>query len=125
MNTKRNLLFITEKRSKFDSHTSMFSILFNRADVNYFSEWTPGDADSTLYDIVIGDLSVDPEQVGVLKQIKEGMSNAIIFAMVDPKDSEKLYKIADMGINAFELLPEQFDMALEEIARFEPENTQS
>lgn len=120
-NTKRNLLLITDQQSQFDLNIPKQIGLFNQVDVVYANEEGVNAMDTTSYDIVIGDLSVDPEQVGLLKKIKDTRDNIIIFAMVDPKDTEKLYKIADMGINAFELLPEQFEMALEEISRFYPD----
>ncbi len=120
-NTKRNLLLITDQKSQFDLNIPKQIGLFNQVDVMYANEEEFNATDTTSYDIVIGDLSVDPEQVGFLKQIKDTRDNIIIFAMVDPKDTEKLYKIADMGINAFELLPEQFEIALEEIACFYPD----
>lgn len=120
-NTKRNLLLITDQKSQFDLNIPKQIGLFNQVNVVYANEEGVNAMDTTSYDIVIGDLSVDPEQVGLLKKIKDTRDNIIIFAMVDPKDTEKLYKIADMGINAFELLPEQFEMALEEISRFYPD----
>lgn len=120
-NTKRTLLFITQSGSSFDAKTPAFNSLFAQVNVMDFEEGSRIVEKASTYDIVIGDLSIDPEKVGVLKQIKDNQGNAIIFAMVDPKDTEKLFKIADMGINAFELLPEQFEMALQEIARYNPD----
>lgn len=119
--TKRNLLLITDQQSRFDANLPTEVGLFDKVGVMYPDEGGIDRINTALYDIVIGDLSVDPEQVGFLKKIKDETENIIIFAMVDPKDTEKLYKIADMGINAFELLPEQFEMALGEIARFYPD----
>ena len=39
-------------------------------------------------------------------------------ALVAPKDEDKLGGLIEAGIHAFVLIPEQFDQALEEIAKF-------
>ncbi len=118
---KRNLLFIQDERSKFDSETKMFNALFNRVDKVSGKEEALRLFDANDYDIVLSDLSVEPEKVGLLKQMKDLKSEQTIFALVSPKDTDKLYGIADLGINAFELTPEYFDQALEQIAIFDPQ----
>ncbi len=118
---KRNLLFIQDERSKFDSETKMFNALFNRVDKVSGKEEALRLFDANDYDIVLSDLSVEPEKVGFLKQMKDLKSEQTIFALVSPKDTDKLYGIADLGINAFELTPEYFDQALEQIAIFDPQ----
>ncbi len=118
---KRNLLFIQDERSKFDSETKMFNVLFNRVDKVSGKEEALRLFDANDYDIVLSDLSVEPEKVGFLKQMKDLKSEQTIFALVSPKDTDKLYGIADLGINAFELTPEYFDQALEQIAIFDPQ----
>ena len=122
MNTdkKLNLLFIQNDRSMFDSSTKMFSALFNRVDKVLGKEETLAHFDTNKYDIVLGDISVEPEDIGLLKQIKDMKPEQTIFALVSPKDTDKLFGIADLGINAFELTPEYFDQALEQIAIFDP-----
>jgi DNA-binding response OmpR family regulator len=122
MNTdkKWNLLFIEDDRSMFDAGTKMFNQLFNKVDKVLDKEEALKLFDSNQYDIVLADLSVEPEGVGLLKQMKDKKSEQAIFALVAPKDTDKLYGIADLGINAFELIPIQFDQALEQIAMFNP-----
>ena len=122
MNTdkKWNLLFIEDDRSMFDASTKMFDQLFNKVDKVLGKEETLALVESNQYDIILGDLSVEPEGVGLLKQIKDKKNKQTIFALVSPKDTDKLFGIADLGINAFELTPEQFDQALEQIAVFDP-----
>ena len=122
MNTvkKWNLLFIQDDRSMFDSDTKMFDQWFNNVDKALGKEEALKLFDTNNYDIVLGDLSVEPESVGFLKQIMDKKPKQCIFALVSPKDTDKLYGIADLGINAFELTPEQFDQALEAIAEFDP-----
>jgi response regulator RpfG family c-di-GMP phosphodiesterase len=117
---KWNVLFIEEEKSKFDSNTQTFNQLFNKVDKVFGREETLKCIDSNEYDIIIADISVEPEGVGLLKQIKDKKPKQAIFALVSPKDTDKLFGIADLGINAFELTPEQFDLALEEIAKFDP-----
>ncbi len=117
---KRNLLFIQDERSKFDSETKMFNALFNRVDKVSGKEEALKLFDANDYDIVLCDLSVEPEGAGLLKQMKDMKTEQTIFALVSPKDTDKLYGIADLGINAFELTPEYFDQALEQIAIFDP-----
>lgn len=117
---KRDLLFIQDERSMFDTKTKMFESLFNRVDKVSGKEEALRLFNANHYDIVLSDLSVEPEGVGLLKQIKDMKSEQTIFAMVSPKDTDKLFGIADLGINAFELTPEYFDQALEQIAVFDP-----
>ena len=117
---KWNLLFIEDDRSMFDSGTKMFNQLFNKVDKVLGKEEALKLFDSNQYDIVLGDISVEPESVGLLKQIKDMKPEQAIFALVSPKDTDKLFGIADLGINAFELSPQQFDQALEQIAMFDP-----
>ena len=119
-NKKWNLLFIGDDKSMFDSDTKMFNQLFNKVDKVLGKEETLKLSDANQYDIIIGDLSVEPEGVAFLKQIKDKKSEQTIFALVSPKDTDKLFGIADLGINAFELIPEQLDQALEQIAMFNP-----
>lgn len=121
---KWNLLFIQDERSKFDAETKMFNTLFNKVDKVIGKEEALSFFNANQYDIVLSDLSVEPERVGLLKQIKDLRSEQTIFALVSPKDTDKLYGIADLGINAFELTPEYFDQALEQIALFDPHTKQ-
>jgi len=122
MNTNKmwNLLFIGDDKSMFDSDTKMFNQLFNKVDKVLGKEEALRLSDANQYDIIIGDLSVVPEGVALLKQIKDKKPEQTIFALVSPKDTDKLFGIADLGINAFELIPEQLDQALEQIAMFNP-----
>jgi len=117
---KWNVLYIGDDRSAFDAQTPMFKALFGNVDIAMGREETLKFFEENRYDIVIGDLSVSPEAVGVLKQLKDIRKEQTIFAMVSPEDTDKLYGIADLGIHAFELTPEHFDLALEEIAKFNP-----
>lgn len=121
---KLNLLFIQDKRSMFDSETKMFNALFNRVDKVSSKEEALTLFDANDYDIVLCDLSVEPEGVGLLKQMKDIKAGQTIFALVSPKDTDKLFGIADLGVNAFELTPEYFDQALEQIAIFDPSTQQ-
>ena len=121
---KWNLLFIQDDRSMFDAGTKMFNVLFNRVDKVLGKEEALRFFNANQYDIVLCDLSVEPEGVGLLKQMKDSKSEQTIFALVSPKDTDKLYGIADLGINAFELTPEYFDQALEQIAIFDPSTQQ-
>lgn len=117
---KLNLLFIQDDRSMLDTDTKMFNALFNRVDKVLGKEEALRFFNANQYDIVLCDLSVEPEGVGLLKQMKDSKSEQTIFALVSPKDTDKLYGIADLGINAFELTPEYFEQALEQIAIFDP-----
>lgn len=121
---KRNLLFIQDERSEFDAETKMLNTLFNRVDKVLGKEEALRLFNANDYDIVLSDLSVEPEGAGLLKQMKDLKSEQIIFALVSPKDTDKLYGIADLGVNAFELTPEYFDQALEQIAIFDPSTNQ-
>ena len=121
---KWTILFIKDGSSQFDTTNQAFFTLFKGVDaveqeeaLNFF--------DKTSYDIVIGDLSQDPKRLGLLKQLQDKKTKQCIFAFVDPKDTDKLYGIADLGINAFELTSDQLPQALEAIAEFDPYAEQS
>lgn len=120
MEKKWTILFIKDHRSDFDLQTPALSSLFSDIDFVEGKEETIKYFNAITYDIVIGDLSVEPEQAGLLKQLRDLKPKQAIFAMVSPKDADKLFGIADMNINAFELTPEHFDLALEQIAKFDP-----
>lgn len=117
---KWSILFIKQDNSKFDAETKVFNTAFKRVDRVLGREEALEFFQNNSYDIVISDLSVEPEELAFLKQIQDIKEGQCIFAMVDPKDEDKLYSIADLGINAFELIPEHFDQALEQIALFDP-----
>ena len=117
---KWNLLFIQDERSMFDSDTKVFDQLFMKVDKISGREEALKLFEQNQYDIVLSDLSVEPEEAAFLKQLKDIKPEQTIFALVSPKDTDKLYGIADLGINAFELTPDYFDQALEQIAMFDP-----
>jgi DNA-binding NtrC family response regulator len=117
---KWKILFIKDVQSIFDTNSKLFDELFDRTDFVQGREEALASFDANSYDIVIGDLSVDPKGLGLLKQLQDKKTEQCIFAFVAPKDTDKLYGIADMGINAFELTPDQLEQALETIAQFNP-----
>lgn len=120
-NSQWNILFIAQDKSMIDSNTPVFDQVFNKVDKAATNEEALKYIENNQYDIVISDISVEAmEGIIFLKEIKEKMPQQSIFALVAPKDSDKLYLIADLGINAFELSPEDFDLALEEIGKFDP-----
>jgi DNA-binding NtrC family response regulator len=121
MSTKWNILFIAEDKSMMDSNTPVFDQVFNKVDKAATKEEAIKYIDTNQYDIIISDISVEVmEGVIFLKEIKEKKPQQSIFALVAPKDTDKLYLIANLGIHAFELSPEDFDLALEQIANFDP-----
>ena len=117
---KWNLLFIKDESSMFDSDAKVFDKLFMKVDKITGREEALKLFEDNQYDIVLSDLSVQPEEVAFLKQLKDIKPEQMIFALVSPKDTDKLYGIADLGINAFELTPDYFDQALEQISLFDP-----
>ena len=120
-NCKWNVLFIAEENSLFDLNTPMFNQAFNKVDKALTNDETLKYLDNNQYDMIISDISVDAmDGIIFLKEIKEKNPKQSIFALVSQKDTEKLYLIADLGINAFELSPKDFDLALEEMGKFDP-----
>lgn len=118
---KWNILFIEQEKSMFDSNTAIFNQLFNKVDKVLGTQEALKCIDSNAYDIIVNDVSAEVvEGIILLKQLKEKKPDQTLFALVSPKDTDKLFAIADLGVNAFELTPEQFDLALEEIAKFDP-----
>lgn len=120
LDKKWNILFIKDDNSMFDLHTPVLSQLFNSVDIVTGREDALDYFNANTYDMVISDLSENPEELAFLKQLKDMKPNQQIFAMVSPKDTDKLYGIADLGIHAFELTPSYFEQALEQIALFNP-----
>ena len=119
-NKKWSLLFIKDENSKFDLQTKAFNALFSKVDMVLGRQEALHLFDKNDYDIVIGDISIKPEELAFLKQIKDKKFEQTIFALVAPKDTDKLYGIADLGLHAIELTPTQFEEALEMIAQFNP-----
>lgn len=118
---KRNILFIMENTSTFDSNSLAFDNFFDKTDKALDNKHALALIDENDYDIIINDVSVEPiEGLILLKQIKEKKPDQILFALVTEQHSDKLYMIADLGVNAFELDAEHFDLALEEIGKFDP-----
>jgi len=117
---KWTILFIKDGSSQFDTANQAFKRLFESVDFVQGRKEALHFFDTKAYDIVIGDLSQEPEELGLLKQLQDKKTKQCIFAFVDPKDTDKLYGIADLGINAFELTPNQLTQALETIAEFDP-----
>jgi len=117
---KWNILYIKDERSIFDLNTKIFDSLFKKADISLSRNETLRLYKNNNYDIVIGDLSIEPEGLAFLKQIQDLKPKQSIFALVSPKDEDKLFSIADLGINAIELTPEQFNQGLETISQFNP-----
>ena len=121
MSKKWNILFIAEDNSVMDSSTPVFGQVFNKVDKAATKEEAIKYIDNNQYDIIISDISVEVmEGVVFLKEIKEKKPQQSIFALVSSKDTDKLYLIANLGIHAFELSHEDFDLALEQIANFDP-----
>lgn len=118
--TKWNILFIEDEQSIFDLNTNLFTTLFNKADITTGRKESLKLFDDNSYDIVICDLSVKPEEIAFMKQLKDKKPEQTIFVLVQEKDTDKVYGFADLGINAFILSPEQLSQALETIAEFNP-----
>jgi len=117
---KWNILFIQDDNSMFDTETKAFDALFDRVDKVSSRERALALFDTNTYDMVISDISVRPEEVAFMKQLLDIKVEQTIFTLVSPKDTDKLYGIADLGVHAFELEPAQLEQALETIADFDP-----
>jgi len=120
MEKKYNLLFITDKRSKFDSNTLKLEECFTEVTKVQTNDKVLELLEKNTYGVILHDLSIEPQKAGILKKIIDENKEQIIFALMDPKDAKKLFGLADLGINAIELIPKQFDQALELIATFDP-----
>ena len=117
---KWKILFIQDEKSAFDAETTVFHTLFAKVDKVPSRKEALKFFDKNVYDIVIADLSVRPEELAFMKQLQDLKGGQCIFTLVSPKDTDKLYGIADLGVHAFELEPSQLDQALEVIAQFDP-----
>ena len=119
-NEKWDVLFIENDKSSFDTGTKVLNEVFNRVDKVQGREDSLRLFNNNLYDMVICDLTVDPEEIAFMKQLKDMKPKMTVFVLVDEKDTDKVYGFADLNINAFILSPDQFDEALAEISRFDP-----
>jgi len=119
-NEKWDVLFIQDEDSDFNTDTKVFDEVFNRVDKVQGREESLRRFNNNLYDMVICDLSVNPEEIAFMKQLQDKKPKQTIFVFVEEQDTDKVYGFADLGINAFILSPDQFDEALAEIARFNP-----
>lgn len=122
MNTdkKWNILFIEDENTEFDLNTKMFNELFNKVDRVLGREDSLKLFNTNEYDMVIGDLSKAPENIAFMKQLQDIKPKQSIFVFVDEIDTDKVYGFADMNINAFIISADQFEAALEELAKFDP-----
>ncbi len=121
INEKWDILFIAENESMFDSNTPMFDQLFNKVDKVFDADEAVRLADNNNYDVIISDISVEfVDGIRLLKLINSRKAGQAIYALVTPKDSDRLFGISEQGIHAFELEPTQFDLALETIAGMNP-----
>ncbi|MBT5933769.1 hypothetical protein [Sulfurimonas sp.] len=122
MNTdkKWNILFIEDENTEFDLNIKTFDELFNKVDRALDREDSLKLFNSNEYDIVIGDLSKVPENIAFMKQLQDIKPSQSIFVFVDESDEDKVYGFADMNINAFIISADQFEAALEELAKFDP-----
>lgn len=113
-----NLLYIKDENSKLNSDSQIFEELFSQVD----KVTTPAEAfklfQEKSYDLIIGDLTTDIKKLDILKQLIEQNKDQVIFSLVSANDAEKFYGIADLGINAVELEPSQFDNALNAIVDY-------
>lgn len=118
---KWDILFIAENDSTFDANTPMFDQLFNKVDKVLDADEAVRLADNNNYDVIISDISVEfIDGIRLLKLINSRKAGQAIYALVTPKDSDRLFGISEQGIHAFELEPTQFDLALETIAGMNP-----
>jgi DNA-binding NtrC family response regulator len=119
--TKWKILFKTKENSQFDVNSPAFEKFFKSAYKTTNIKEVQELIQHNSYDMIISDISLDAFYGGIeLKEMIEKDPSLTIFALLTPRDSDKLLALSEMGINAFELIPEQLDLALEEISKFNP-----
>lgn len=118
---KWNILFIKQNNSAFQSSSNEFEKFFTKVERVKNLDEAQEALERNQYDILVNDMS-DALVEGLIlhKKVKEKHPNLCQFALVLPKDADKLFAIADLGVNAFEITPEQFELAMQEIAKFNP-----
>lgn len=120
-NKKLNVLFIEDNKSMFNSGSKMFIELFNKVEKVSDTQKALKLISRNQYDVIISDISMEPiDGIVFMKQIKQMKPEQKMVALVVPKDEDKLGGLIEAGIHAFVLTPDQFDQALEEIAKFKP-----
>lgn len=119
-NKKWNILFVEDEKSEFDLNTNKFEQLFNKVDRALGRDDTLKLFNNNEYDMVVGDLSKNPENIAFMKQVQDIKPSQSIFVFVDESDEDKVYGFADLNINAFIISADQFEAALEELAKFDP-----
>jgi len=118
---KWNILYIKDQNSKLNVNSEVFNTAFNKVDKASTSDEANNYLETNKYDMVIRDISVEVlEGMLFLKRLKDVRPEQSLFALVAPDDEDKLYKIAELNINAVLLKAEEFDQALEAIGEFDP-----
>lgn len=120
MTKKYNVLFIKGEGSLLDTTSQTFDAVFNKVDKAPDTHKALKLVHSNAYDIVIHDATVDHiNGVTFVAQIKKMKPEQAIVALVSLENENKLQAIIDLGVNVFVLTPEEFNPALEAIARME------
>jgi response regulator RpfG family c-di-GMP phosphodiesterase len=106
------LLYFKDDNSELNSNTKTLLELFNTIDYAQSTGSVLKLAQENQYDLILGDLTHDIKRLDPLKKLMEENKELVIFTLVFAKDSDKFFGISELGINAVELEPSQFDDAL-------------
>ncbi len=115
---KKNILFIKDENSQFDSQSQAFNELFAKVDKVVGEQKALKLIYNNHYDIIVSDLSVNPVDGTIfMKQIKEMRPEQEIVTLMLTEDEDKLGDLIEFGVHAFVLTSEQLEQALETIAQ--------
>jgi DNA-binding response OmpR family regulator len=114
---KRDILFIKDENSEFDTNSSKFGELFNRADIALDKHKALKLIYANDYDMLIHDITVDyTDGFTFVKQIQQMKPTTAIFAFVAPKDEPLLGELMELNVDAYLLNPEDLTPALEHLS---------
>ena len=118
---KQSLLYVENKKSPFNETPALLEELFSKVDkVSYYDEALHLFRNNT-YDIVLYDISMNPEKVKFIKQIQKEKSTQPIFTLLQDTSEDFAFGLSQLGVNVVVIEPSQFDEALQNIATFNPQ----
>ncbi|HIP20351.1 MAG TPA: response regulator [Sulfurimonas sp.] len=118
---KKDILFVEDPKSLFNESEGVLEEFFNKVDkVSYYDEALHLFQNNT-YDIVLYDISMNPEKIKFIKQIQKEKSMQPIFTLLQDTSEGFAFGLSQLGVNVVVIKPSQFDEALQNIATFNPQ----
>ena len=118
---KHDLLFIEDYKSPYKTTMQHLEKLFKQVDKVTYHDEALHLFKNNNYDIVVYDISMQPEKVKLIKQLQDIKSMQPIFVLLQESTEDHAFGLSQLGVNVIILTPEQLNEAFENIALFDPE----